>query len=299
MSRRRLKRSKKTGLRRRDERYYRISVKFDGTRVKVVKENGQVTLINRHRIIYTSRLPELVEAAKAIKGDFILDGEVVWINPVTGQTEFTPSQRRCSTQDWAKIYLLQKRYPVTLEVFDIMKLNGEDLTKRRYLERKEILADLLAGTPPTFQYVEHSFDLEKKWEEEVVKRGEEGLILKDVNAPYEYERSYKWLKIKYWKPPEVCDVVGYTPGKNARSSFFGSLVLAQNGKFRGCVGSGFNDWELRQIKDLFVDAKKVAKPFDIGEDYVAVGVNLKVEVKYYKHTDKGIMRFPIFCKIVA
>jgi len=178
-----------------------------------------------------------------------------------------------------------------------MKLNGEDLTNRRYLERKEILADLLAVAPPTFQYVPHSFDLEKKWEEEVVKRGEEGLILKDVNAPYEYERSYKWLKVKYWKPPEICDVVGYTPGKNARSSFFGSLVLAQNGRFKGCVGSGFNDWELRQLKDLFSDAKKVAKPFDIGEDYIAVDTKLRVEVKYYKHTDAGVFRFPVFVRV--
>jgi len=276
---------------------YACETKWDGTRVKVVKENGQVALINRHRIIYTSRLPELIEAAKAIKGDFVLDGEVVWINPVTGLTEFTPSQRRCSTQDWAKIFLLQKQYPVTLEVFDIMKLNGEDLTRRRYLERKEILADLLAGAPPTFQYVPYSFDLEKKWME-AVAHGEEGLILKDVNSSYEFERSYKWLKVKNWKS-ETCDVVGFTLGQNARHPFFGALVLAQNGKFKGCVGSGFNDWELRRLKDLFTDAKRIAKPFDIGEDYIAVDTKLKVEVKYYKHTNKGIMRFPIFCKIVA
>jgi len=71
---------------------YAGEIKFDGTRVKVIKEKGQVTLINRNRIIYTSRLPELVEAAKLIKGDFIIDGEIVYINPITGLTEFTPCQ---------------------------------------------------------------------------------------------------------------------------------------------------------------------------------------------------------------
>jgi len=275
---------------------YACETKFDGTRIKVVKENGQVTLVNRHGIIYTSRLPELVEAAKAIKGDFTIDAEAVYINPVTGQTEFTPSQRRCSTQDWAKIYRLQSQYPIILKAFDIMKLKGEDVTNRRWLERKQLLGKLVHEKTDAIQYVNHSFDLERCWEQ-VVATGEEGLILKDVNAPYEYERSYKWLKVKYWKPPEVCDVVGYTPGKNARHHFFGSLVLTQNGKFKGCVGSGFNDWELRQIKDLFADARKVAIPFDIGEDYIAVDTKLKVEVKYYKHTDAGVFRFPVFVRV--
>ena len=181
--------------------------------------------------------------------------------------------------------------------FDILELNGEDLTKRPYIERKNILAQFLRNAPPTIQYVPHSFNLEQKWNE-VVQRGEEGLILKDINSPYEFERSYRWLKVKHWKK-DIVDVVGYTPGKNARSGFFGSLVLAKNGKFVGCAGSGPNDWELRQLKDLFTDARKMAPPFNIGEPYTAVDVKLKVEVKFYKHTDKGVLRFPVFCRIVS
>jgi len=271
--------------------------KYDGTRVKIVKKSGIVTLINRHRIIYTQRLPEVVDVAKQIKGDFIIDGEAVWINPATGHAEFIGSQRRCSTQDWAKTYSLQKQFPITMEEFDIMELNGIDLTKRPYLERKEILADLLEGAPPTLQYVKPRFDLEQAWKE-VIEHGEEGLILKDINSPYEYERSYKWLKLKNWKFATV-DVVGFTPGTNARSPFFGSLVLAKDKKFVGCVGSGFNDWELRHLKDMFTDARKVAKPFDIGEDYTALDISLQVEVKYYKHTESGVMRFPVFVRTVS
>jgi len=71
---------------------YAGETKFDGTRIKVVKEKGIVTLVNRHGIVYTSRLPELVEAAKAIKGDFTVDGEAVYVNPVTKEIEFTPCQ---------------------------------------------------------------------------------------------------------------------------------------------------------------------------------------------------------------
>jgi len=66
--------------------------KYDGTRVKIVKKNGVVMLINRNRIDYTRRLTELVDAAKTIKGDFIIDSEAVYINLATKEVEFTPCQ---------------------------------------------------------------------------------------------------------------------------------------------------------------------------------------------------------------
>jgi len=178
-----------------------------------------------------------------------------------------------------------------------MELYGLDVTKQPYLARKKLLFELLENAPPEIQYVSYTFELEKAWAD-VVRRGAEGLILKDINSPYEYDRSYRWLKLKNWKH-EVVDVVGFTLGKNARAPFFGSLVLAKNSKFVGCTGSGPNDWELRQLKDLFTDARKVAKPFDIGEDYIALDINLKVEVKFYKHTENKVMRFPVFVRIVS
>jgi len=69
-----------------------VSSKYDGTRVKIVKKDGVVTLINRHGIDYTHRLTEIVDAAKAIKGDFTIDTEAVFINTVTKEVEFTPCQ---------------------------------------------------------------------------------------------------------------------------------------------------------------------------------------------------------------
>lgn len=50
--------------------------KWDGTRVKINKKNGIVTLLNRNQIDYTRRLTEIVDAAKAIKGDFTIDSEI-------------------------------------------------------------------------------------------------------------------------------------------------------------------------------------------------------------------------------
>jgi len=66
--------------------------KWDGTRVLAILEDEAVILQNRHGLIYTIRLPEIVAALKSIPGRWKIDGEVVWINPKTRQEEFTPCQ---------------------------------------------------------------------------------------------------------------------------------------------------------------------------------------------------------------
>jgi len=148
----------------------------------------------------------------------------------------------------------------------------------------------------TVQFVPFEKDLLSAWND-AIKKDREGLIAKQVDSPYvEGERSFNWLKVKNWRF-ELCDVVGYTPGERSRSFFFGSLVLEKNGALRGCVGSGFNEWQLRHFKDLFKDAPKIPKPYDVqvGEAYTAARLkDAKVLVKYYQITDAGVMRFPIF-----
>ena len=146
------------------------------------------------------------------------------------------------------------------------------------------------------EYVPYDSNLPEAWEE-AVKQDREGLIVKQLESPYEEgDRSFNWLKVKNWRF-ERCNVVGFTAGERARSHFFGSLVLEQNGQFRGCAGSGFNGWELRRFKDMFSDAPRVPKPYSdeqVGEPYTAVKVNIQVLVKYYQITENKVFRFPIF-----
>jgi len=272
--------------------------KLDGTRGIIEKKNGVVHIQNRRGIDYTRRLPELVDAAQEIAGDFRIDGEIVWINPKTGEIEFTPCQRRCATQDFAKIYYLMNVKKIDLQFFSwsLLEQNGENMENWRYLEQKEVLRKLIPGGC-RIRYVQHRFDLEQFFEE-TKQKDREGIVAKKVGGRYEHDRSYSWLKIKNWRPPEVCEVIGFPPGKHSRAHFFGSLVLRRNGKFRGCVGSGFNDVELRLVKDTLADASRIPRPFDIGNPYTAVKTPLKVEVKYYKITENGVMRFPVFLNVV-
>lgn len=248
--------------------------KLDGTHGFIQKRGDVVTIWNRHGIDYTRRLPELVEATMKSPHDFTLNGEIIYINPKTGEIEFTPCQRRCSTTHIAKQWYLQDSLGIKLDfaAWTILDLNGRNLEDTPYIERKEILRKIIP-LDSRIMWLPHRFDLEEMWKETKANQ-EEGLIIKRVDGGYKHERSWDWLKVKNWRF-ETCDVVGYTPGKNARANFFGSLVLAKNGRHIGCAGSGPNDWELRQLKDILEDAPRVSKPFKIGEPYTAIKTNLR------------------------
>lgn len=269
--------------------------KYDGTRVLIIKyPDGSIRLQNRHGIDYTYRLTEFVEAAKMLRAEsFIIDGEAVYRDPSTGKIDFQPCQRRCSTQDIGAQMFLRQKYPLKFIAFDILLLNQEWQIDKPLLERKQVLRKLLPYSGLALEYVPHRYDL-RAFFDEVKARGDEGLIIKRVDSKYRLgERSYDWLKIKNWRE-EICNIVGYTIGEGSRNWAFGSLVLSQNGRYVGKVGSGFSDFELRKLKDLLLSAPKVAKPFEIDEDYVAVQINLRVKVKFYKRTEDNVLRFPVF-----
>lgn len=248
-------------------------------------------------MVYTIRLPELVKALQKIHGKkWVLDSEVVYINLETGREEFTPCQRRCSTH-YPDPYL-REQFPVKMELFDLLEADGVNLEREPYHNRKATLQRILERDrigSDTLEYVPFVKDLPKAWNE-AIRQEREGLIVKQTESPYEHDRSYSWLKVKNWRF-EVCNVVGFTAGERVRSAFFGSLVLERNGSFRGCAGSGFNEWELRRFKDIFSDAPRMPKPYSdqqVGDPYAAVKVDVQVLVKFYQITENNVMRFPIF-----
>jgi len=272
------------------------SRRWDGTRVVAINEDGTIVLQNRNGVIYSVRLPEVVKALKRLRGKWKLDGEAVFLD-LQGEEQFTACQRRCSTQ-YPDPCLIQQ-LPIKMEVFDALEGDGISLEREPYLNRKATLQRILERDriDSTIEYVPFVKDLPKAWDE-VIKKEREGLIAKQVDSPYnEGDRSFNWLKVKNWRFV-CCNVVGFTPGERSRAHFFGSLVLEHNGVFKGCVGSGFNEWELRKFKDLFSDAPKISKPYSdqqVGEPYTAVRLETRVLVKFYQvTTDNNVLRFPTF-----
>jgi bifunctional non-homologous end joining protein LigD len=268
--------------------------KYDGTRGTIIKKDKKPLIQNRKGINYTRRLPEITETAENINGNFTIDGEICFFND-KGITVFVPCQRRCATTDLGKIWFLKQKFPLTFMAFDILELNGQDLRREPYWKRKEILEQLLDGVGSNIKYAELSKH-PKRLFQDIIQRGGEGIILKQLESPYlEGIRTYSWLKVKL-EQKAVCDVIGYTRGQNSRSSFFGALLLSQNGKYVGKAGSGFSDYELATITEKLKQCKQTKGP-SIGEEYTAIKTDMKVLVRYHKRTKDGVFRFPVFLKV--
>jgi len=251
---------------------------------------------------YTDRISEITEAASHLSASsFEIVGEAVVFDE-KGRTWFEGSQRRCSTQNQAKQAVLKAKYPVVMLAFDITELEGRDLKNLPWEKRKEILEGLLLDSrrdQVDIQYLPHTDDRRGLFNE-MVEKGEEGVILKRYGSPYVRTRSRDWLKVKKWYN-ERCLVVGYTEGTGKRANLFGSLILAQPDdggvlQYRGKVGSGFNDAEIRHIYKQLEKHEADNEPFDTGEDYTPVDIELEVTVKFFESTKNGIFRFPSMLK---
>jgi bifunctional non-homologous end joining protein LigD len=282
-------------------------VKYDGTRIWAGKENGVSFVKNRENVDYTNRLTEVVEALDTVASDdIIFDGEAV-VYDEKGRSLFEYSQRRCSTEDPTKQRALRLKYPMVVETFDIIRLDGKDLTSMPWDERKELVEQMLKYVRSKAMHIApHTIDDKIRFYEEAVKRGEEGVILKSLHSPYVGSRSNYWLKVKKWYT-ERCKVVGYTEGEGNRDQRFGSLILARQSDegflvYCGKVGSGFNWREVKEITKILeagrikekpvvaVDANKKAIP------YTPVSVDLEVTVKFYESSKNGVFRFPSLLK---
>jgi len=285
-----------------DDPGYAAELKADGTHVRVTKDEVS-RIFGRPKDSgtpeYTNRLTEVTDAANALSGSFEVVGEAVVFDEA-GRTWFEGSQRRCRTEDPAKQMLLKAKYPVVLLAFDLTELDGKDITRMPWEQRKELLQGLLEdSTQEAIQYLPHTED-RRGFFEEVTLRGEEGVILKRFGSPYVRKRSDIWLKVKKWYS-ERCLVVGYTEGTGTRANYFGSLILAKPNddgvlQYAGKVGTGFNNAEVKHIYKQLESSEVEIKPVDAEQPYTPVKLDLEVTVKFYETTKNGIFRFPSMLK---
>ncbi len=283
-------------------------VKFDGTRVFVGKTEGMPFVINRKNVDYTDRLLDVIDALKRIpSNDFILDAEAcVYEN---GRTVFEYSQRRCATRNPGKQATYTLKYPLVVETFDIVHLDGKDLRSHTWQSRRQILESLLKDSMQRAirpSVVAYSAEDKRKMYDEAVARGEEGVVLKALHSTYVGKRSRSWLKVKKWYN-ELCRVVGYTEGTGKRDNLFGSLMLAMpddSGSLVYCgkVGTGFNDSEVRHIagllKETEIETGLVTARTSTGKNiqYTPVDIPLEVTVKFFETSRAGVFRFPSMMK---
>ncbi|NPA76867.1 MAG: ATP-dependent DNA ligase [Candidatus Diapherotrites archaeon] len=249
--------------------------KYDGFRCQIHKKGDQVWIFSRRMENMTDMFPDLIAAAKALPADTIVfEGEAIAVNENTG--EFYPFQMTIQRKRKYGVSEASKEYPLYLFAFDIMYLNGETLIERPYRERRQILEGILRDRKriqPSEKIETDSADELEAFFESCVERGLEGIVAKDLNAPYiAGARKWSWIKLKRSYRGELSDtidvvILGYYKGRGKRSQFgLGGILVGvydpdeDSFKTIAKVGSGFTEEQLVEMKKLLDDIAVSHRP---------------------------------------
>jgi bifunctional non-homologous end joining protein LigD len=214
---------------------------WDGYRLLAELDAGKVTLRTRNGLDWTAKFAGIAEAIARLPVDHAtLDGELVALDD-QGRSDFSALQRALKARDSSALRFL---------VFDLPRLAGIDLSASRLLDRKQLLEALLAAAPSAeLAYSRHIVGHGDKVFAASKGQGVEGIISKQVDAPYVQARTATWVKVKHEDTDDFV-VVGYTAPKGSRSGF-GSLLMARRDQgvlvYAGRVGTGYDEDTLRSL----------------------------------------------------
>lgn len=251
--------------------------KFDGFRVAVHKDGNDVKLFSRNLENTTNAFPDLVEGArKEIKAkNCILEGEAIAYNPLT--EEFLPFQETTKRRRKYNIEEKAKELPLVMFAFDILYLNGKDVTEKPYSERRKLLESTIPKDGKVIRIAEERRlkDAEgiTKFFNEAISEGLEGLMLKKLDSSYKAGgRGFHWIKFKRSQSGDLndtvdCVLLGVYSGKGKRTDFgVGGLLVGvydkKEDKFATIsrLGTGLTDEEFRHVNDLAKKLKVGHKP---------------------------------------
>ncbi len=250
-----------------------IEFKFDGFRLQVHKQNNDVELYSRKLEKMTHMFPEVVDAVRRLKAkEIIFEGEALAYNEK--ENRYYSFQQTMQRKRKHGISEASKELPLNIFCFDILYLDGTDLTGKQYSERRKTLEKLFPFgilKLPARKIVKTGKELDKLFKESI-KGGLEGIMAKDLSAPYTAgKRKFAWIKLKksYGKSVDTIDgvIVGYYLGRGARAEFeFGGLLVAVYNEDRGRletvakIGSGYSEQEMVELQEMLEKIKTESAP---------------------------------------
>ena len=264
-------------------------VKYDGYRVLLAVGGGKAKVFPRSGLDWTEKFPEVAAAGAALQGgSAVIDGEVVALDQ-SGRPSFS------ALQDALK----RGGKDLVLFAFDLLSLDGEDLTRVPNLERKELLRTIIPQDGP-IAYAEHVIGAGEQLFQTMCREGYEGIVSKRADAAYLGKRTQNWLKVKCIQRQEFV-IVGWLPSE-ARGRGFRSLILAVNDdgalRFAGKVGTGFDarliDEISGKLKKLATDKPPVEAPRAAVRGARWVKPQLVAEVAFAEFTADNVVRHGSF-----
>jgi bifunctional non-homologous end joining protein LigD len=260
--------------------------KLDGIRCLAFKTGNGVQLRSRNDLSLNGRFPEIAAALEDDPvADVVLDGEIVAFDGA--QTSFARLQQRGRRPARAFFY-----------AFDILRVDGDDVTGRPLRERKALLRRSLTFADP-IRFTAHRNRDGEAFFAEACRKGWEGLIAKRADAPYTHGRSKDWLKFKCSAEQELV-IGGYTAPRGSRTEL-GALLLGyyDDGglRYAGKVGTGFTRAVLRDLHGKLSAVQRDTSPFaDEVRERGATWVEpqLVAQVGFSEWTRDGRLRHPRF-----
>jgi bifunctional non-homologous end joining protein LigD len=265
-------------------------------RTVTVRDGDDVRLLSRNEKAMNAAYPELVEAVARVGRDrLVVDGEIVAFEG--DRTSFGRLQSRMHVQEAAKAR--RSGVEVYYYLFDLLHLDGFDVTGLPLLERKALLERAIDFRDP-LRFSTHRSQHGTAFYQAACAQGWEGLIAKRADSAYQPgSRSKAWLKFKCVDRQEMV-VGGFTDPQGSRQGF-GALLLGyhEDGRLRyaGKVGTGFDDATLRDLHARLRQLEQPDTPFDEpvrerGAHWVAP--RLVCEVGFTEWTADGKLRHPRF-----
>ena len=270
----------------RDGKSWAYELKYDGFRAVVAIAGGSIAMWSRNELDLAPRFPSVAAALSTLKlPEVVLDGEIVVLDE-HGAPRFQLLQQGDRRE--------------LLFVFDILWLDGHDLRKLTYDQRRALLEKTLKRTPAAIKVSETLDTTGDAALERAKKSGWEGIIAKRRSSVYEPRRSKEWLKIKAINEQELI-VVGWNPSTHSAREI-GSLHLAVMGDdgalhYAGKVGTGFSYKQRVWWKDeLSKDVIPATMAKDAPRERVATWVRPRyvVQVAFTEWTSDNRLRHPSF-----
>jgi bifunctional non-homologous end joining protein LigD len=272
--------------------------KLDGVRALIYVSAGEVRIYSRNRKPLNDAYPELVEAlGTAVRGDAVLDGEVVAFDDERGITSFSRLQQRMQLRD--PLRARRSQVPVHLYIFDCLFYEGIDLTGLPLLDRKPVLRDVVWYDDP-IRFTPYQTTGAAAMLREACAQGAEGIIAKRADSRYVSMRSTDWLKLKCVRQQEFV-IGGYTAPQGSRERL-GALLVgyydSRSLRYAGKVGTGYDRRTLQHLHERLVPLHRPASPFlespAPAGDIQWVTPKLVAEVGFSEWTSAGLLRHPRF-----
>jgi DNA ligase-1 len=241
--------------------------KYDGLRLQVHKDDSTVMIFSRRLEDLTEMFPEVIRATmQQVKAHrAIFEGEAIVFHPETG--EYRPFQITVQRKRKYGIEEMSARYPLRLFTFDLLYVDGEDLTPRPLRERRAKLEAVLPFSTDSTLSIAEQLQTSSVAELEsfflaMIEHGLEGIVAKRLDAAYHAgARNFNWVKLKRAYQEKLRDtvdvvLVGYLVGRGHRARFgIGSLLGAVYDKAGDCfktvakIGSGLSEEQWAEMKN--------------------------------------------------